>query len=211
MKTILLDLDDTLIDTKLRQYTIIENFFKSIGKTIPNFDTYIAMRFNKQLSNRQFVDTFCNNENVLLEYNNYQEKFIESLHFLLLDSLIVNLNLMDELKIMGFGFVILSLRKNIKNGMLQIKRLGLSRIVDEIIFVTHNDKINPKTEKIKNIIKRYNVEYFVGDSETDYESAIKNNIKFIFVETGCYSLIKELHPYPSINEFLNNLKNHEKI
>lgn len=198
--TIILDFDDTLIDTKQRQYQVIKSFFDLHQIEIDDFEKYIKYRILNSASNTEFATKYLKNEEQLSEYKNYFSTKIESDDFLKYDKLIINLELLKNISL-KYNVILLSLRTSYDQGEKQLIQLGLKKYFSEIYFLKHHE-INPKTE-ILNVLKiKYNPITFVGDTLSDYDAANKSEVNFYGVNTGLFPLSKNMNTFEDINQYL---------
>ena len=99
-------------------------------------------------------------------------------------NLIIDLNLLKDIKKRyKLYFYVVSLRSNKENAFKQVKSFDFYNEFEEFIFLEHSQS-NPKNKVLNDLNNNNEVLFFVGDSSTDYDAAIINNIKFIHVQTG---------------------------
>ena len=202
---IVLDLDETLISTFKRQFEVIKSFFdlNSIDFQV-TFDQYLYVRKKNNFSNFDFFKIY--NNDIINEqlFKNYYFSNIEKLDFLSLDSLIVDIKLLKEFKERNnLKLAIISLRNNEVNSFKQIELFGLNKIIDCVFFISHDIENNPKTKVLSNLKESFFVQYFIGDTMTDYEAALESGISFIKVNTGFFDFDYSKNNYNNINHFLN--------
>lgn len=202
---VIFDLDETLIYTFYRQYKVIESFFEIRQiKLNQNFESYLELRKEKKISNFDYFKMHLQDNKIEEDFRSYFLENIESVDFLKLDTLIVDINLLKGYKNkINAVFLILSLRTNEHNSKNQIEQLGLSSVIDNAIFLKHNKVLNPKIEALSILKKRYNVVCFIGDSLTDLNAANETNIPFIKVNTNIFDFEYSDKSYSTINDFLN--------
>lgn len=203
-KTILLDLDETLINTLFRQYSVLKAFCDTKKIEISNFENYIQFRKTNQCSNSQYIEPYLHLNGLLEEFRRFYVTYIESVEFLKLDSLIVDLDLLKKVS-NQFNLVILSLRSNEINSTNQLAQLGLLPYFSNVYFLKHAEK-NPKTAFISQMTENLTIHSFAGDSEGDYLASKENDVPFIGLETGLFSLpFKISLRYKTVNEYLSTL------
>lgn len=202
-KVFLFDLDDTLINTKLRHYTIISDFLIKHEIEPYDFEHYISLR-NKGMSNKSVV---CAKNKLLGNaFDVFWKNAIEDGKYLELDECIVNIELLEKAKKkFSANFIVLSLRSNYKSARLQFESLPFAKLFNQVIFLPHDCVVNPKKKWIKGFIENHSVLFFVGDSWSDYEAAIFNGVKFYWVSTGWHSKYGGSIAFDNINTFLQNL------
>lgn len=189
-RTIIFDLDDTLISTSLRQYNVITDFLKSLNIDFDvSYETYNQNRYDNRITNTEFFQSIVSEPKTLIAFRKYYLSNIESLEYLNFDELIVDLKLLEQLKKKYGNLMLLSLRSNYNNSLKQLENLHLVDFFNEIHFLPHAD-INPKIEKLRTIVTLGNQCVFIGDSEVDFTAAKMNKVDFIKVDTG---LMKEVN------------------
>ncbi|MDM1547551.1 MULTISPECIES: HAD family hydrolase [Empedobacter] len=198
--TIVLDFDDTLIDTKQRQYQVIKTFFNSYQIEISDFENYLKYRILNKASNTDFASQYLNNEIQLEDYKNYFKTRIESDDFLKYDQLIVEVELLKKISL-NYKLVLLSLRTHYNQGEKQLSQLGLKEYFSEIYFLKHHE-INPKTDILINLKQKFYPVTFIGDTISDYEAANKSEVDFYGVNTGLFSLSNNINTFEDINQYL---------
>jgi phosphoglycolate phosphatase-like HAD superfamily hydrolase len=202
---IIFDLDETLISTELRQYKVIEHFLRICGVSLDyTFAQYRDIRKKEEISNELFFQRVCPDKILQAKFSIYYLDNIESAFFLEFDSLIIKSEILKDFKLKHSqeSFVLLSLRTNSKNSTEQLNKLKLFEYFSDIYFLPHQKENNPKTNKLRDIIKSGENYLFIGDSDTDYVAAKHNNVSFFGVNTGIYT--PKLMPLPEkdINELL---------
>lgn len=202
-KIIFFDLDDTLIDTKLRHYRVVEDYLKNKGvksETLISFHDYVNIRRIEKLSNLQYLIKYYNHiENK--DFKFFFNENIESPKYLEYDSEIVDYDNLVKLRFKyKCDLKILSLRSNKDNAVKELERYLFKDIFSNFYFISHSFTSNPKEEFLRNFTKKEDVLFFIGDSESDYEASKKNSIDFIGVRTGFYE--SSLMRFNNINELL---------
>lgn len=201
-KLIILDLDDTLVSTHLRQYICIKDYLDQSGINFADYNTYFELRRTNNFSNTALlrhlqIDTDWD------DFKTYYLANIESEKYLSLDELIVNKKHLIRAIKKGFKLTLLSLRSNHVNSNKQLKQLGIADLFEEIYFVYHDSLANPKIEKLKQFKEQYSSIVFCGDSLSDYEAAQQLNINFVQVKTALYHLpdFKRAKQFTNINQY----------
>ena len=179
---VIFDLDDTLINTRKRHYHVVKLFFNSkFNDEFFDFETYSNFRISGK-SNYEIISSVFNVN--YLEFKKFWLLNIEESSSLFFDKNIVLLKLLKEIKKkFEFDFYVVSLRSNKVNALNQVRRMNFYNEFKEFIFLSHSD-LNPKVQILKELNKKREIEFFIGDSYTDYEAAKQNEIKFIHVQTG---------------------------
>lgn len=197
------DLDETLIKTSYRQYVVLCDLFPELNCF--NYNNYENQRFKNSLSNFQWVNNYIND----LSQEQYISRFtsiIENPEYLKHDVLKVDLKLLEKLVNQEKKELILvSLRKNEKNGINQLKKLKLFPYFSEIHFVKHTGITNPKVDLIRKLKGKYNIEGYVGDGFIDFEAADLNSIPFFPVHNKIHNTFKE--KAKDVNHWINKILN----
>jgi len=201
-QTIILDLDDTLIDTKKRQYHVIKDFFLKKDIHIKNFEDYKKYRIDNHCSNYEFALQYFVSDIMAEEFKLFFINNIEAIKYLALDELIIDTELFNKM-INKYDFILLSLRSSKTNSINQLKDLELMSFFKEIHFLTHSTVVNSKTSILADLKNKYNIKSFVGDMIYDYEAANSNQIKFVGVDTGLFNLEVDSEIFSSINRYFS--------
>jgi phosphoglycolate phosphatase-like HAD superfamily hydrolase len=199
---IIFDLDDTLIDTRIRHYKILQDFLKEKGIEFICYRDYLSKRRQDSASNLSLIKELF----PLAEegFNEFWLQNIESEKYLQYDREIVNVKLLNELKIRTNSmFVILSLRKQKDIAENQCLSFSFFKNFQKLIFLPHSS-VNPKLQFLKEFKKQFNVLFFVGDSTNDRDASLAADVPFYAVDTGFYSLSSS-RIYPDINHLLLQL------
>jgi phosphoglycolate phosphatase-like HAD superfamily hydrolase len=202
-KAILFDLDDTLIDTKIRHYQVIRKFLEiSNSNVLPCYNQYFDYR-KCAVKNENIINFFSNADPDL--FLKYWHENIESVDFLQFDKQIVDEVVLKNLKEKeNYIFILISLRSNQMNAYNQFNKFTFSKLFDHVFFLKHKKIANPKTSVITELKKHYSILTFIGDSPTDFESSQESEVDFMGVETGWY-LPGSHKTYSSINEVISKL------
>lgn len=200
---IVFDLDETLISTSHRQYKVLCEVFTDLNHS--NYNDYEIERFKKSLSNYKWLTNHIKD----LSRENYIDRFapiIEDPEYLKYDTLKVDLNLFQNLVYQQKKKLILvSLRKNEKNGLDQLKNLKLFPYFREIHFLKHTELVNPKIDVIRKLKSKYNIEGYIGDNTIDFEAANINNVPFFPVHSTIHNTFKE--KAKDVNYWINKIIN----
>lgn len=202
---IVLDFDDTLISSNLRQYTVIKSFFQRYFIPIVDFEDYIEQRRTHKMSNVQFASQYFSSQVTEDTYKEYFGQNIEADSFLEIDELIVNIELLNYIA-QQYDLVLLSLRTSCTQGIKQMESLQIKKYFSDIYFLKH-DFPNPKIEILKSLKEKASNIIFVGDTISDYNAAMESKIDFVGVETGLFSLPQQVHTFKNINVFLDKMLN----
>lgn len=200
---IVFDLDETLISTSYRQYKVLCDLF--LDCKFPKYNDYELQRFKESISNYKWASNYVehlNREKYIALYT----QIIENPEYLKYDTLKVDLNLIEKLiKYQKKNLLLVSLRKNEKIGLDQLKKLKLFPYFSEIHFVKHKETENPKVEIIRKLKSKYNIEGYLGDSLIDFEAAHLNNITFFPTQSAIHNTFKE--KAKDVNHWINKMIN----
>ena len=191
---VIIDLDETLIDTLERQYILLNDLIFNKENLIEK-ENYLSLK-SKRFSN---IEILLKNGIDLDLANKIHKKYInkiESQNYLKLDSLIVDYSLLRYFSD-RYELHLCSMRSNVKTAEEQLSSLNLSRLFKSISWVAHSET-QGKIPSVKKISDNYgNIDLYIGDSITDKDAALHNNIKFIY----CDRFKKNI----TINKLINQL------
>jgi phosphoglycolate phosphatase-like HAD superfamily hydrolase len=207
-KVLLFDLDETLISTAFRQYSLIIEYCNSIG-IIPKltYEEYLLIRRNNLFSNSDIAGRLIP-ASFINKFKDYFRTKVETNEFLAFDKLIVDIELLKTIKENQYETVLVSLRSNEENSINQLNSLKLIDFLDEVYFLKHQT-FNPKTVFLSEYINNDKKYIFIGDSDSDYEAANKNGIDFKYVNTGIYPTKQIVQPKMNINQLLLSILHNE--
>jgi phosphoglycolate phosphatase-like HAD superfamily hydrolase len=204
MKTeaLVFDLDDTLIDTKIRHYKLMSDHVQKSGHRFISYADYLGLRKSNSLPNAEILKRYY--PDTLVDFNAFWLTNIESFDYLKYDFEIVCSELLKEVKkIRSCSLVLLSLRSQIEAAENQFQKFSFARLFDNVCFVKHH-AVNPKIEILNEIKRGHEKTRFFGDAESDATAAVAAGVDFFGVTTGFYPLS---HPCKeaTINHILLNL------
>lgn len=180
------DLDDTLMDTKIRHYKILFDFVTFNNKTPISFREYLDVRKIHGLTNAQIIDEYY--PEVQNSFTTFWKDSIESLNYLRFDQEIVNKSLLEEvIQIREVQLILLSIRSQTETAIQQWQTLSFSHLFQEIIFVPH-DTTNPKGPFLNQLKLKYDHLLFISDTESDMKTSMKAEVNFLGVSTGFYPI-----------------------
>ena len=202
-KIIILDLDDTLINTQLRHFNVISEYINQFYNSFKiDFNQYVKLKkFGR--SNIEILKLY--EKKRIDHFKKYWLLNIESSNMLRHDKQIIDNNILLKIKNdFNIDFKVISLRTNKLNALSQVKSFSFINSINNFYFLPHNNVSNPKDLFIKNMFSEKQILYFIGDSYSDYEAATANNITFIQVETG-FKQFNHVLSFDHINNALNTL------
>lgn len=198
-KCVLFDLDDTLINTKRRHYHIYCDFLKRSNLTPISYRKYLQKR-REGLTNKEVIALSA--KNLTSSFGTFWNQSIESPKYLVYDNIIVNTELLNTLKSETQArFVLLSLRSNEETAEDQFTSFPFADLFEDIIFLKHSSSQNPKIKVINQLKEKFQVLFFTGDTESDFQAALTNDITFYGLKTG-WVVLENIVPYFSINHLI---------
>lgn len=201
-KAFVFDLDDTLIDTSDRHYTVMLEYLKSYKIDLFSKEEYLFLRKKYQFSNQNIIAKYFSS--VANEFNKWWGRNIESKSFLSYDHQIVESALLEKLVEKNKGsLILLSLRSNLETAETQFEEFSFSQYFSEVYFLPHTTT-NPKIEMLSTLKARYDKILFIGDSESDAEASNQAFVDFTGVMTGFYPLSVP-SKFSDINQTLKNI------
>jgi phosphoglycolate phosphatase-like HAD superfamily hydrolase len=181
-KVFLFDLDDTLINTRQRHYSVYQDFLKCKGVPPLTFEKYAQLRKNGH-NNKAVIAT--HSKDLLAPFEEFWKTSIESQQYLALDTLLVDISLLKKLKeVSQASFILLSLRSNPKTAEDQFDGLPFASFFEERLFLQHSKNYNPKIYAIRILMEQNEIEFFIGDTASDQEASEYNHITFFGTRTG---------------------------
>lgn len=178
---LILDLDETLLDTLERQYCLLNALAVPCGHRIQK---ELYLKFKKQsLSNTEILARIGIRPLIIKKIHAEYIKLVESKEYLKLDSLILDYRLLEDLS-EKHELHLCSMRSNPENSIEQLKVLGLQKLFKSISWVSHSEN-EGKVQSVAQIQERYGtVDYYIGDSEVDRIAADENSISFLRCDRG---------------------------
>ncbi len=205
------DLDGTLVDSRKAIYECLK---ESLPKYFDgNINEIIDIVF--PLTIDQFPQYI--NFKDINSYESFKNEFIDLFDKKYYKNIKKNSGCLELLKLCKekYGennvFILTNRRKN---SALQVcNYLNITNVINaEKIFSTKfNNSLNPKSESLKSIIKLLKIDkisgYYVGDSLTDLDSAIENDVYYIYISGNKppYDIISKYKIISGGNYFSNLL------
>ena len=203
--TFFIDLDGTIIDSFERHYLLLQQLLKKyeIEKCI-NKKEYFKLKKNGINNYNYLINNLSIEKDLSILIQNEWIENIENEEWLKYDILFNDsLEFLDKIK--DNKIIFLTARKNKKNTLLEIDKLGIKSYASDIYIVNSDNPIENKTEIIKKYKNKYNKEKIViiGDTEVEYYVAKSSNIVFYILNRGFRS--KKYLSNICINKTYNNL------
>ena len=192
---LILDLDETLLDTLERQYFLLNELLAKYAYSVEK-RTYLVLKEQK-LSNIEILLHCGIKPKIIDKIHSQYIGLIESQNFLQLDSLLVNYGLLLCLS-ETHDLHLCSQRSDPKNSMEQLKRLNIISLFKSITWVSHSE-IKGKVPAVKKIQETYGkIDFYIGDSDIDKIAADANKISF----KQCSRYNNKIHTEKLINKII---------
>nr|WP_315229875.1 HAD hydrolase-like protein [uncultured Limnohabitans sp.] len=173
------DLDGTLITAKERQSSLLLATAKAHGIT---FDVNLAWEMKRAGANNLVVlNKFGVDEFIAAKIDTAWRCQIESAYWLSIDRVYSDVvDFLQDLKACGAVLHLITARKNKYLLHQQLCRLGLFGVFSSITCVAPFGAVAEKAR----VLSEINPVCFIGDSETDFNSAVLAEVSFHGVSTG---------------------------
>lgn len=171
------DLDGTLIDSRTRHISVLNDVLSSFGVHI---DTSKLIEYKSQ--GKTNVDFLLENgvSNELAKQIQYLWiEHIEDWQYLIEDTLYEDAKVMLQ-KYNDCDLILITARNNPSFVYDQLKKLGLFNYFIKVCVVGINNVVDEKSK----ILSSYRVKQFVGDTKSDYDAAKKAGVVFHYHEGG---------------------------
>lgn len=189
---IFFDLDGTLIDARMRLYSL---FCDLTGQTILDYNNYWELK--RSMHDQKWILS-----NILkysdLQVSAFKKNWLENIEnekYLNLDHLFpFTISTLERFKEMGFSLYIITARQSKAATLKQLLSMGLTDYFTDCYIAT-----SPKTkaEEIRlQGIKLSDNDFLVGDTIEDVQTAKSLNIKSISVLSGFYNMAALLDSNP---------------
>lgn len=200
MKTIFLDLDGTLLDSRERHIVVLENALKECNIYDIDLSSYMSYKANgnrtidflkKKLElNSEVSEKIADIWRFTIEEEKYLERDV------LYEDSVPFLKLIKE---RGYKTIIVSARKNREYIIKKIKTSAIDCLIDDIIIVS---PFNATNEKFMAFIRSKDENSVcIGDTEVDYEAGKKAEILTFMLNRGFRS--KEYWEKKHIKSYCN--------
>lgn len=203
MQTIILDLDGTLLDCKLRHYRCYQDILTRYQVTPLPIENYWQTK-RQGISQNQLLQ-LSQAQQFIVEFSKEWSMLIEREDYLLLDTLYEQvLQVLQTWQENGFKLFLVTFRQQVMNLQQQLKQLQLIDLLEEVIAVPIGMKKSEVIAK-KNIAKNSQEIIWIGDTEADVQAARELNIKVCALSCGLRdkNFLKKLRPdYLEANLYL---------
>jgi phosphoglycolate phosphatase len=195
-KTIIFDLDGTLLEGKLRHYHCYSDILRANGFIPVELERYWLMKRQRKDRYQQLV---CSGAEKI--YDQFLEEWIARIElqaYLKFDYLLPNvIEILTKLQQAGKQLILATMRSNEKNLFWQLEELGLKGFFPTIVAVSHQQSSTKAAALVNLIDQRRISEYlWIGDTEMDVNAARQLGVKVATV--GCGLRTKDyligLHP-----------------
>ena len=183
MKTIFLDLDGTLLDSRERHTVVLECALKECKVYNCDLSNYMVYKANGN-STLDFLkkELRLGAEISEIVAEVWKQK-IEEEKYLEIDTLYEDtLPFLKLIKRKGYKTIIVSARKNRDYIVNWINRSEINKLIDQIIIVSPYDAANEKLTVL--VQNRDEKSVCIGDTEIDYEAGIKSEMLTFILNRG---------------------------
>lgn len=215
--TIILDIDGTLINSSNRHYLLLEELLKSENMKV-HLDKEDYLNYKRSGGNNlnYMISRLLLDEEVACKINQEWIAQIENKNWIKYDNLYEDtIDFLENIKKRNVNIYYLSSRHNKENLMDELEELGIKKYANQIYIVDTKNQIEEKRKIISKIKKEHQDSiYMIGDTEVDYYSAEKNNIKYMILNRGFRSKSYfdkiNIKTYNNLFNVLGGLENGER-
>lgn len=176
-----LDLDGTIISCKEKHLVVLDFFLKGYGVSISKQKFWDLKQSG--LSTKQSLKELSLPSELCEKIGHGWNNFIENLVAINLDTVFdFSKDTLTRLTFNGHELHLISARSCSKIGHYQLNKLGLSSFFRTINFVNPYDKLAKRE-----LVNKYELDYYIGDTEVDYNITIDTNACPIIVHSGMRS------------------------
>jgi|SRR3989344_3129374 len=188
---IIFDLDGTLLDVLERYYAVFCECCEEIRVSPFSKEKYLDLK-KKGIKDAQIlVQEYHLSSDKIINFKQYRNSILEESRYLDMDRLHESVRpLLAELQEKNYELVLLSLRDNIDNSIMQLKRLGIFDFFSKVIFtgpfLAAQDHADRKYRRFLEHFSPQDFEgnYYVGDTITDLKTSHKLGTKMVMVGWG---------------------------
>jgi len=176
---IFFDLDGTLIDSKLRMYSLFQEL---VPQSVLTYDEYWEYK-KKKTSHAMLLDQVFNFEKKEIQlFENQWMKLIEADNWLEFDQPFEGVtDYLIKLKDKGYFLYVVTARQFKDKAISQLALFGWSNIFQDILVTEQKNK---KEDLIKPHLEGFEVNWIVGDTGMDINTGKKLGIKTVAVLSG---------------------------
>jgi phosphoglycolate phosphatase len=186
------DLDGTLIDCRLRLFTLFTNLTR---QTKLDFEAYWELKRNMHSQAWLLKNVFSYTDTEIEEFKTSWLAEVEKTEYLEMDQLFgYTKPVLEQLKAANFNLYIITARQNKAAAAHQLKKFNLLNSFKDLIVASP-----PETKK--NAIKQqgfklYETDFLISDTTEDIQTAKELNIKSIAVLSGIQNRASLLIAHP---------------
>ena len=184
-KTIVFDLDGTLLEGKWRHYHCYANILQEHGFIPIPLEQYWLMKRKRMDRKQQLACSGA--EEIYQLFLQQWTSLIESKSYLLFDYLHRNvIDLLMLLERSGTRMILATMRHDKPNLLWQLEHLGLAHFFSDVVMVDNLDGTANKADALCGLIeKQYISEYlWIGDTEIDVYAARQLGMKVAVLSSG---------------------------
>jgi Predicted phosphatases len=199
MPVIYIDLDGTLLDVWPRYYAVMNKFLERHGLFALSLNEYKRQKLqwirDEAILRHAAFGYPDGGKGLLPIYRCWKQEALESATMLWLDQPIGRLNEFAAYVGPSYRLHLISIRRDPKLAMRQLRRLNLIAPFERIDFVSPSQTGNPKWEAIRN--RTCSQDIMIGDSEIDLACGSMLGLRTFHVRTGLRSFEFASSSYPA--------------
>ena len=188
---IIFDLDGTLLDVIERYYAVFCECCEEIRVSPLSKEKYLNLK-KKGIKDAQIlVQEYFLSSDKIINFKQHRNSILEEGRYLDLDRLHESVRpLLAELQEKNYELVLLSLRDNVDNSVMQLRKLGIFDFFSKVIFTGSVGQVQIHADRKYQRLRDYFSPrdfvgcYYVGDTITDIETSHKLGTKMIAVAWG---------------------------
>ena len=183
MKTIFLDLDGTLLDSRERHMVVLENALKECNVFGCDLSNYVEYKANGNRTIDFLEKELKLNSDISEKITEVWKRTIEEEQYLKIDTLygdtVAFLNIVKD---KGYKTIIVSARQNKDYAMKGIKTSEINYLINDVIIVSPFNAISEKLSALMQNKEEFSV--YIGDTEIDYEAGKRAEILTFILNRG---------------------------
>lgn len=184
MKTLILDFDGTLLDSRKRHRILLEDLCQQSDLCIPcdGFSNYLEFKINGGSTFQYLTEVVKYPQEVSEKIAKQWIQKIELPTYLAFDELYQDtLGFLKREKKNGWNMVLLSARQRRDYLITQVQQLQLEPFFSSVICVSPQNAAKEKSNVLSTLS---DVRYYIGDTEVDYRAACGMNVPFYALNRG---------------------------